>query len=75
MELPQGNHLIENISVILNTDNIAFWICRIKIEFQVQLPVNGQLNLKFNLDPANSESYIISIQNNGNVFNKVIALR
>lgn len=41
----------------------------------VAKPVNGELNLKFDLDPASAEGYVISIQNNGNVFNKVIALR
>ncbi|WP_294222956.1 hypothetical protein [uncultured Chryseobacterium sp.] len=36
---------------------------------------NGELNMTFDLDPKTSSNYIIRIEENGNVFNKIIPLR
>lgn len=36
---------------------------------------NGELNMKFDFNPENSDAYIISVDMDGNNFNKVIALR
>ncbi|WP_295212223.1 hypothetical protein [uncultured Chryseobacterium sp.] len=36
---------------------------------------NGELNMAFDLDPKTSSNYIIRIEENGNVFNKIIPLR
>ncbi|MEY8759043.1 hypothetical protein [Chryseobacterium tongliaoense] len=37
--------------------------------------VDGEFDLTFNLNPNTSENYIISVEQNGNTFNKVISLR
>ncbi len=36
---------------------------------------NGELNMTFDLDPKTSSNYIIRIEENGNVFNKIIPLK
>jgi alpha-glucosidase (family GH31 glycosyl hydrolase) len=36
---------------------------------------NGELNMTFDLDPKTADQYIISIEENGNTFNRTIALR
>ncbi|WP_294233810.1 hypothetical protein, partial [uncultured Chryseobacterium sp.] len=36
---------------------------------------NGELNMTFDLDPKTSSNYIIRVEENGNVFNKIIPLR
>lgn len=36
---------------------------------------NGELNLTFDLDPKTSSNYIIRVEENGNVFNKIIPLK
>ncbi|WP_346985100.1 hypothetical protein [Chryseobacterium sp. POE27] len=36
---------------------------------------DGTLDLTFNLDPKTSENYIIRVEENGNVFNKIISLK
>jgi two-component sensor histidine kinase len=36
---------------------------------------NGNLNVTFDLDRNTSENYIIRVEENGNVFNKIISLK
>ncbi len=36
---------------------------------------NGEINLKFDLNSKNSAAYIISVEKNGDVFNRMITLR
>lgn len=36
---------------------------------------DGTIDLTFNLDPKTSENYIIRVEENGNVFNKIISLK
>lgn len=36
---------------------------------------NGDLNVTFDLDRNTSENYIIRVEENGNVFNKIISLK
>ncbi len=36
---------------------------------------NGELNMTFDLDPKTSSNYIIRVEENGNIFNKIIPLR
>uniref|UniRef100_A0AAU6WJK8 T9SS C-terminal target domain-containing protein n=1 Tax=Chryseobacterium endophyticum TaxID=1854762 RepID=A0AAU6WJK8_9FLAO len=36
---------------------------------------NGELNMTLDLDPKTSSNYIIRVEENGNVFNKIIPLR
>ena len=36
---------------------------------------NGELDMTFDLDPNTADHYIISIEENGNTFNRTIALR
>lgn len=35
---------------------------------------NGELNMTFDLDPKTSDRYIISVEEKGNVFNKIVTL-
>lgn len=35
---------------------------------------NGEINMKFDLNPSNSKHYIISVEKNGDVFNRLITL-
>lgn len=36
---------------------------------------NGEVNLTFDLDPKTASNYIIRVEENGNVFNKIVPLR
>lgn len=35
---------------------------------------NGEINMKFDLNPSNAKHYIISVEKNGDVFNRLITL-
>ncbi len=37
--------------------------------------VNGEINLKFDLNPNNSPAYVISVERDGDVFNRMITLK
>ncbi len=37
--------------------------------------INGELNITFDLDPATSDAYVISVEKNGDSFNKIISLK
>ncbi|WP_027388766.1 hypothetical protein [Chryseobacterium gregarium] len=38
-------------------------------------PVNGAIDLAFDLNPQNSDTYVIRIEQGGNIFNKVISFK
>lgn len=42
---------------------------------QTKQSANGELNLTFDLNQNTSENYIIRVEENGNIFNKVISLK
>ena len=42
---------------------------------ETKQPEGANLNVTFNLDRNTSENYIIRVEENGNVFNKIISLQ
>ncbi|UFH32302.1 hypothetical protein LNP04_00950 [Chryseobacterium sp. C-71] len=56
-----------NISVQDLFDNVYY--------NETKLAKDGKLSLTFKLDPNTSQSYIIAVEKNGNIFSKIIALR
>jgi uncharacterized membrane protein len=71
-----GNMVKLHLADVKNTVNVSVYDFANNLFYSANKNAeNGELDMTFDLDPKTSSNYIIRVEENGNVFNKIIPLK
>ncbi|WP_146939226.1 hypothetical protein [Chryseobacterium hagamense] len=71
-----GNRVKLHLADVKNTVNVSVYDFANNMFYSANKNAeNGELDMTFDLDPKTSSNYIIRVEENGNVFNKIIPLK
>lgn len=71
----EGNKVKMYIPNISGAVNIAVYDLQYNRYYQDKMDANGNVNMVFDLNPETSKNYIISVQMDGNSFDKIFSLK